>query len=104
VEACRAYIAGCFELGLEPGHAGAMAGNVEPLMLSLLSSMHACAEAPEMRHGIARILRWSYETLLPLEQLAPALERYWQEIPGESETAARATPVVGVPPLLFPAM
>jgi hypothetical protein len=65
VKACLDYIGLCLDLGLEPRNLGAMAGEAETILLSLLEAIESASDAPDRRYRFARMLRWAYQTLLP---------------------------------------
>ena len=71
--ACRSYIAGCLDLGFEPEpeHHRAMAEEAKSITLAIVAAVEAAEGNAELRYRFARMLRWSYETLLPLDEEAP---------------------------------
>lgn len=75
VQACCAYMTACLELGLEPGHLDAMAPQAEAIMHTLQSAIEQCTNAPDLRFSLARVLRCSYERLLPPLHAAPVARR-----------------------------
>jgi hypothetical protein len=66
VKACTDYIGLCLDLRLEPRNLGAMACEVETILLTLLQAIDRAGDAEDLRYRFARMLRWSYQTLLPI--------------------------------------
>ena len=70
--ACRSYIAGCFDLGLEPKHHRAMATEAKSITMGLVTAVESAGHDTDLRYRLAQMLRWSYEILLPLDEMPPA--------------------------------
>jgi hypothetical protein len=87
VKACTDYIGLCLDLGLEPRNLGAMACEVETILLTLLDAIDRAGNAQDVRYRFARMLRWAYQTLLPIAAPIPAYaptsnaRRHWWPTP-----------------------
>jgi hypothetical protein len=67
--ALRRYIAQCFDLQLAPGHRDELRAGAEVVIHALVTTLDEVRDAPELRHSLASVLRWCYETLLPAPML-----------------------------------
>ena len=62
---CRAYIAGCLELGLQPGHLAELRAEGPQLLAGLEANMELARASRRIRSHYAKYLRWARQNLPP---------------------------------------
>ncbi len=99
-DACRSYIALCFDVGLLPQHVADMREAAEPIQHALIAQLEQTDPDTDARYRLARMLRWAYEnfSLPPAPDLAPDLaaqpsrpgprrRRFWWDRPALAVSA-----------------
>jgi hypothetical protein len=103
-DACRSYIALCFDVGLLPQHVADMRVAADTIQHALIAQLGQTDPDTDARYRLARMLRWAFEnfSLPPAPDLVPDLvpnlaaepsrpdprrRRFWWERPALAVTA-----------------
>ena len=75
IAACSRYIAQTLELGEIPEHRTELAAVADDILALLLAELDAVHDRQPERSRITTVMRWAYESLLPMETIVPKPSR-----------------------------